>query len=98
MGLPSPTLKGLGGPVPLEAAACGTPTLCLDSNSVADHVADGVSGFVCQSAEEIADAVQDLKFLKPGTMREWVTENHSLELMCSVAEKLLQAVVDGEKW
>lgn len=98
VGLLAPTLIGIGGRVPLEAAACGTPTLVLDTNSVADHVAHGLTGYVCQNAEEMADAVQDLPYLKPQTMREWAYTYHSLTLMAHVAETLLQAVVDGERW
>lgn len=97
-GLLAPTLIGIGGRVPLEAAACGTPTLVLDNNSVADHVEHGLTGFVCQNAEEMADAVQDLPSLKPERMREWAHTYHSLALMARVAEMLLYAVADGERW
>lgn len=48
------------GLVMIEAMACGTPVIGLDHGSVAEVVEDGVTGFVCQTEEEMIDAVRRL--------------------------------------
>jgi glycosyltransferase involved in cell wall biosynthesis len=48
------------GIVMAEALACGTPVIGLRRGSVPEVVEEGVSGFVCESAEEMADAVSHL--------------------------------------
>lgn len=98
VGLLSPTLHGIGGRVPLEAAACGTGTLVLEGNSVADHVCHRVSGYHCADTDGILEAINNLHSLQPAVMREWVAENHSLAVMCEAAEGHLEAVANGERW
>ena len=43
------------GLVMIEAMACGTPVLALPGGAVDEVVQDGVSGFVCQSADEMVE-------------------------------------------
>jgi glycosyltransferase involved in cell wall biosynthesis len=40
-----------------EALACGTPVLAMACGSVPEIVEDGVTGFVCQTEDELVDAV-----------------------------------------
>ena len=42
------------GLVMIEAMACGTPVLALPGGSVEEVVRDGISGFVCQTPDEMA--------------------------------------------
>jgi glycosyltransferase involved in cell wall biosynthesis len=68
------------GLVMLEAMACGTPVLALRGGSVPEIVEDGVSGYVCRSARELAKRVKQLNF-KPADVRAYVAENFSLDRM-----------------
>ena len=97
-GLLSPSRHDAGGRVNLEAAACGTPTLCLDDTGTAEHVAHGVSGFVCRDLNELVDAVQDLPRLDRNAIRAWVRETHDLSVMLDELERLAHALADGETW
>lgn len=97
-GLLSPCRMDAGGRVNLEAAATGTPVLCLDWTGTRDHVEHGVSGFVCRDAVEMADAVQDLPRLSRKMARDWVRETHDRRVMVNRLEALAQAVADGEMW
>jgi glycosyltransferase involved in cell wall biosynthesis len=45
------------GLVMAEALACGTPVIALRDGSVPEIIADGVTGFICSSEEEMVDAV-----------------------------------------
>jgi glycosyltransferase involved in cell wall biosynthesis len=97
-GLLSPYRKDAGGRVNLEAAACGTPTLCLDGVATAEHVAHCVSGFICADVDEMIDAVQDLPLLEAERMRNWVQETHGLLAMGRQLAAACEAVVSGERW
>lgn len=87
-----------GGRVQLDAAALGTPTLCFDTCCAHEHVEHGVSGFWCADEAEMADAAQDLALLPRKRIREWVKETHDLKQMVEGAEKLIGAVLTGERW
>lgn len=98
LGLLSPYRKDAGGRVNLEAAACGTPVLCLGDTATAEHVQHCVSGFVCADADEMIDAVGDLPLLDAGQMRQWVTDCHDLSVMGKALSEACEAVVSGERW
>lgn len=97
-GLLSPCRLDAGGRVNLEAAACGTPVLCLEGTGTSEHVEHCLSGFICHDTAEMADAVGDLACLSGYKMRRWVQETHDLRRMVEGVERLAQAVADGERW
>lgn len=83
---------------PLEAAACGVPTLCLNKSGTPYHVADRLTGYVCSSYEEMSRAVHDTWLLSRYIMREWVADTHGYAAMVTAYEEALTAVADGERW
>jgi glycosyltransferase involved in cell wall biosynthesis len=83
---------------PLEAAACGTPTLCLNGDGTRDHVADGLTGFVCANSMDMAERVKDLPKLNREKIRIWVKQNHDIGVTIKETERMLQAVAGGERW
>lgn len=84
--------------LPLEAAATGTPTLCLNKDGTTSHVYDGVTGFVCSDFAQMAERVNDIATLDRGKVRAMIAENHSLEQMAQAYAGLLQAVASGVTW
>jgi glycosyltransferase involved in cell wall biosynthesis len=83
---------------PLEAAACGTPTLCLNGDGTRDHVKDGLTGFICANSMDMAERVKDLGKLKRENIRIWVKQNHDIGVTIKETERMLQAVAGGERW
>jgi glycosyltransferase involved in cell wall biosynthesis len=83
---------------PLEAAACGTPTLCLNGDGTRDHVVDGLTGFVCANSMDMAERVKDLGKLKRENIRIWVKQNHDISVTIKETERMLQAVAGGQRW
>ncbi len=69
------------GLVMVEAMACGTPVLALPGGSVPEIVRDGISGYVCQSVDELAERAHDLGSLTAQACREYVETFFSLERM-----------------
>src|SRR5690349_17143948 len=48
------------GLVMIEAMACGTPVLALPGGSVQEVVSDGISGYVCESVDQMVERVRNL--------------------------------------
>lgn len=69
------------GLVMAEAMACGVPVLVLDRGSARELVADGVTGFVRSTVEELIEVVPDLADLDPQACRDRVLERFSLDTM-----------------
>jgi glycosyltransferase involved in cell wall biosynthesis len=68
------------GLVMIEAMACGAPVLAMPRGAVPEVVKDGVSGYICNSVEEMAQkAIQSE--LRPDALRRYVEENFSAERM-----------------
>lgn len=83
---------------PLEAAACGTPTICLSTDGTHDHVVNGMTGFVCQDAAEMASRVRELGDLRRGNIRIWVKQTHDIEVTIVEIERLLREVEADRRW
>ncbi len=69
------------GLVMIEAMACGTPVLALPGGSVPEIVKEGVSGFVCQSADEITAHIRDVGRFSPREVRAYAEREFSLDHM-----------------
>jgi glycosyltransferase involved in cell wall biosynthesis len=76
-----------------EAMACGTPVIAWRNGSVPEVVADGVTGFIVESVEEMAAAVDRVGELAPGAMRAWVEQRFSAEAMVAGYERVYQQVL-----
>jgi glycosyltransferase involved in cell wall biosynthesis len=83
------------GLVMTEAMACGTPVVAWRNGSVPEVVADGETGFIVESVEEMAAAVDRLGELDPQLMRARVKERFSAEAMVAGYEHIYQQVLAG---
>ena len=88
------------GLVLIESMACGTPVLALPGGSVEELVSDGVSGYVCHSAEEMARHVRNLA-IPASRVRQYAEENFSARRMAAryldVYRELLGGTEETEK-
>jgi len=85
------------GLVVIEAMACGTPVLALPGGAVQEVVRDGISGFVCQSAEEMVARVQHLPGkLAPANVRQYCQQYFSVERMVAEYLALYQELMTEE--
>jgi len=65
----------------IEAMACGTPVLGARMGSIPEIVVDGVTGLLCDSAEDAVAKVPLLERLDPHACRAHVERHFSLEKM-----------------
>ena len=82
------------GLVMIEAMACGTPVMAFPRGSVPEVVKDGISGYVCRSADEMVEKLRDLR-LEPGRVREYVEREFSLDRMVDEYAALYRKLGDG---
>ncbi len=81
------------GLVMIESMACGTPVIGLRRGAVPEVIADGKTGFVVDSEDEMAQAIKKIDKIKPQDCRKHIEENYSREKMAenyaAVYEKVL---------
>jgi glycosyltransferase involved in cell wall biosynthesis len=69
------------GMVMVEAMACGTPVVALRRGSVPEVVVDGVTGFVRDHLDELAEALDRVGELDPEACRRHVAERFDVPVM-----------------
>ena len=84
------------GLVMTEAMACGTPVVAWRNGSVPEVVADGETGFIVSSVEEMAAAVDRVGELDPHRMRARVEQRFSAEAMVAGYERIYQEVLAAD--
>lgn len=94
----APYRNDAGGRVLLEAAACGTPVIALSGTGTACHVMHGVSGIVCDSPDDLVQAIHASAQIDRAGARAWVKSYHDLPLMLDGVEAALTAVARGIRW
>ena len=69
------------GLVMVEAMACGTPVIALRRGSVPEVVDDGITGFVCDSLEDMVEACDRVDELDPFRIRRRCAERFDQRVM-----------------
>jgi glycosyltransferase involved in cell wall biosynthesis len=85
------------GLVMTEAMASGTPVVAWRNGSVPEVVADGETGFIVESVEEMAAAIDRVGDLDPRAMRSWVQDRFSAEAMVLGYERAYERALVGER-
>jgi glycosyltransferase involved in cell wall biosynthesis len=85
------------GIVLVESMACGTPVVALRGGSVEEVLADGVTGYVCSSLDEMVDAVHRVGQLERTACRRRVEERFSGPVMAASYERLYRQVLLSER-
>ncbi len=80
------------GLVMIEAMACGTPVLAFPAGSVPEVIADGVSGYICTSADDMVERLRDIEKLVPRKIREYVEQYFSSRSMTHQYAELYSAI------
>lgn len=78
--------------VAMEAMACGTPVVGFRRGGIPEVVADGVTGFVVDSIEQMADAVREVTRIDARACRRHVEANFSAARMADDYELLYRRV------
>jgi glycosyltransferase involved in cell wall biosynthesis len=72
--------------------ACGTPVLALRRGSVPEVVEDGVTGFVRDSEDDLAEVAHEVTSLSRRACRERVERLFSVEVMTDNYEQVYKTL------
>ena len=81
------------GMVMIEAMACGTPVVALRRGSVPEVVVDGVTGILCDTPDQLADAIHAARRLDPSACREHVRDVFDVATMARRYEQIFRASI-----
>jgi len=81
------------GLVMIEALACGTPVIALRHGSVPEVVEHGVTGFVCDTEDELVDAVGRVAEIDRGRCRAEAERRFSAAVMTDRYERVYERLV-----
>ena len=84
------------GLVMIEALACGTPVLTRRAGAAPEIVDHGVTGFVCDTDDELADAIGRIDSLDRAACRAAVCERFSQDAMVAAHLALYQRLVASD--
>ena len=81
------------GLVTIESMAAGTPVIAMNLGSVPEVVADGVSGFICNTVDECIAAIAKVPQLSRVACREYVASRFGIEQMAAGYENVYQQIL-----
>jgi glycosyltransferase involved in cell wall biosynthesis len=82
------------GLVLIEALACGTPVIAYRRGSIPEIIEDGVTGFVCETLAEMAEAVQRIPLLDRRRCRAAFEERFTADRMARDYVALYERIVE----
>lgn len=85
------------GLVMIEALACGTPVIARRRGSVPEIIQNGVTGFVCETDEEMVAAVQKVTRLEREACQRVFVERFSVQRMTHDYIKVYEACLEHRK-
>ena len=83
------------GLVMTEAMARGTPVVSRPMGAAREVVQDGVTGFLRETVDDLAEAVGEIHAIRPSDCRQWVRERYSTEAMVDGYEEVFQRVLSA---
>ena len=84
------------GLVMIESMATGTPVVGMALGSVPEVIAHGKTGFVCNTIEQMIEAVPEAMKLDRPTCRDYVLNRFSVSSMTTEYERAFEKVLSGK--
>jgi len=80
----------------IEAMACGTPVIAFRHGSVPEIIVDGVTGFIVDTVEEMAEAIKKIDTIDRKACREHVVNKFSNQCMIDGYNEVLKHLFDHQ--
>ncbi|MBE9013762.1 glycosyltransferase family 4 protein, partial [Pseudanabaenaceae cyanobacterium LEGE 13415] len=81
------------GLVMIESMAAGTPVIALNRGAASEVIAQGQTGFLCQSVEDCVAALDQVAQLDRALCRSWVSQRFSVKQMVDGYEGVYQKIL-----
>jgi glycosyltransferase involved in cell wall biosynthesis len=91
------TIEETSSLVAMEAMACGTPIVAFRRGAFPEVVADGETGFIVDSIEEMAEAIAEVDRISPEACRARVERQFSASRMAQEYQELYRRVLRSAK-
>ena len=82
------------GLVTIESMAAGTPVIAMNLGAVPEVVAEGVSGYICNTVAECIDAVAKIPNISRAACREYVSARFGIEQMVAGYEAVYEQILN----
>lgn len=82
--------------VAMEAAACGTPVVALRRGALPEVVAEGMTGFIVDNADQMVSAMRRVGEIKPEDCRAYARQHYSARLMADAYENLYRKLISTQ--
>ena len=86
------------GLVAAEAMSCGTPVVALRDGAIPEVVDHGVTGYVCDTVDEMCDSVKIADKIDPRACRERVERLFSQDACARGYEEAYRDILAGREW
>lgn len=81
----------------IEAMACGTPVISLRRGAASEIIEHGKCGFICDSVQEMAEAVEKIDAIDRNECRKRIATQFSIEQMVDGYENVFMKMADKTK-
>jgi glycosyltransferase involved in cell wall biosynthesis len=85
------------GLVMIEALACGTPVIALRRGSVPEIIEDGVTGFICDSEDQMVQAIGRIDEIDRARCRQVAEQRFSAARMAEMYTQLYARLCDARR-
>lgn len=85
------------GLVACESMACGTPVITYNDGAISEVVTHNKTGFICNSIEDMVEAVNNIHTIRPEDCRKRA-EELSRQIMAENYIKLYQRILNNNEW
>lgn len=86
------------GLVAIEAMSCGTPVITWNNGAMPEVVVHNKTGFICNSIEDIKNAIINIDNIRPDECRNHVEKNFTYQVMTKKYIKLYKKLLDDKHW
>lgn len=81
-----------------EGMACGTPIITTRDGAIPEIVLHGETGFICDTEEQMVEAIKNLDKIDPLKCRKHVEDNFSRLKMAKEYVKLYERILNNDEW
>lgn len=86
------------GLVAIEAMSCGTPVITWNSGAMPEVVVHNRTGFICNSIEEMKNAIRNIDNIKYEDCRNHIEKNFTYQAMAEKYIELYKKLLNNECW
>jgi len=83
------------GMVMVEAMASGTPVIAFPEGAARELVSDGITGFLVENEQAMAEAIGRLSTIAPRDCRRWVAAHCDVDVVAAAYERTYRAVAQA---